>query len=112
MNPLRKSQIDRLERDGYADLARKIQELVDSHNELLGTHTVKEEEEELCIICDSPMGDHGEDHAFRRGEEKPTTPEKKCSHPKFCECPCMRRNDLTPLPLGKSWKDGLKPQKL
>lgn len=98
MNPLRKKQIEKLEDLGLTDVARKIQELVDAHNELLDTHTVKEEAKHPSFIACSDERHKGTDDYsttsdnYCQPKEEPTTPEKKeCFYcgkdytdPKYC----------------------------
>ena len=58
-----------------------LRELVDAHNELLDTHTVKEEPLKNWKGCPDCFYGEGEDHDIECEslKEEPTTPEKKCT---------------------------------
>lgn len=84
----------------FGMISRTVNALIDAHNELLDTHTVKVKEEHLCLngvvgtTCNNP-------------ECQPTTPEKKCcekcqkcpdygdNHKGYChyeDCQCHQEN--------------------
>jgi len=67
----------------YGMISRKVNELIDSHNELLDTHTVKEEPLKNWKGCPDCFYGEGEDHDIEceSSKEKPTTPEKSMTLP-------------------------------
>lgn len=58
-------------------LADKIVELVNAHNELLDTHTVKEEDEKPCACGDDMVNGFWHSKKWCEPLVQPTTPEKK-----------------------------------
>ena len=67
----------------YGMISRTVNALVDSHNELLDTHTVKEEPLKNWKGCPDCFYGEGEDHDIECEslKEKPTTPEKSMTLP-------------------------------
>ena len=81
-------------------ITKKLNELVDAHNELLDTHTVKVKEEHLCLngvvgtTCNNP------ECQPTTPEKKPhTAPMKKCKICKMDYCPeCFEFCPMCPQP--------------
>lgn len=67
----------------YGMISRKVNELVNAHNELLDTHTVKEEPLKNWKGCPDCFYGEGEDHDIEceSSKEEPTTPEKSMTLP-------------------------------
>ena len=85
-------------------IADRVEQLIDAHNELLDTHTVKEDEEE-CETCNwreseigyySPCPAHNNE--VQDVKEEPTTPEKK-------RCDKCGGSGIVSVP-PKDWREG------